>query len=138
MHYSYEGTVLTTNTVTNPKVVEMKLGAGILKRVVVDFPAGCNKHVKAFIMDRAVQVLPTNPEGFYSYEDYKVTADVYIPISTENNTLWLYAWNVDASWPHTISCLLDVESPDEPNIYRVLESFSGLLERFIDLLRRAF
>ena len=138
MHYAYECEVLTTNTVSNPVIQPIKLAAGWVRHVSITFPPGCNRHVRCYLKDRSSQVLPTNLDGYYAESAYPVEIQCYIQLTTEDNQLWFVGWSVDASWPHIISILVQVEGPDEPNIWRVLEGFSNLLERFTDLLRRVF
>jgi hypothetical protein len=135
MHYSYEFTVLTTHTVTSPLTYAMKLGAGILKKVDIDFPAGCDGAVRCVMVSKANQVLPTNPDGFYAGDGKTISAQLHHSIDEEGTYLAFVAWSTTALYPHTLRAQLEVQGPDEPDINQFIPMLLDTINRLIALLK---
>lgn len=138
MHYSYQATVTTAHTSTAPLVTSMKLGAGVLRHVDITFPSGCNRAVRCTIFDRAKQLFPTNQQGFYSEENQVVSFDCYHDMSSEDNQLYFIAWGVNSSYSHVLSCRLDVQGPDEPDINKFIPQLIQLMGRMVDWLKAVY
>ncbi len=135
MHFSWELTVLTTNTVTNPAYKELKLPCGILRHVDIVFDYGCDRLVRCAVFDGAQQILPTNLDGFYALDGDTVRADLYYDLDERYNHIVVYGWNVGTRYNHTLTIMCDVQGPDEPDLIAVLRAQTKLMDRQIDLLR---
>ncbi len=135
MHFAWELPVLTTNTVTNPASVELKLPCGILRKVEIYFDYGCDRLVRCTLFDGALQILPTNLDGYYALDGDTVRADIYHDLAEEDNRLIVYAWNVGTKYSHTLSIMCDVQGPDEPDLLAVMKAQVALMDRQIDLMK---
>jgi len=135
MHYSYEVEVTPTDTVVNPVVYPIILATGILRRVRIFFPLGCSKVIRCSLWDRALQLLPTNQDGFYALDGNVVDADVYHSLDDNDHYLYLVAWTTGSSYDHTLSVHLDVQGPEEPDANKAMVLLNETLGRLIDLCR---
>ena len=135
MHYSYEVEVTPSDVVTDPVVYPIVLATGILRRVRIFFPYGCSRTVRCSLWDRAIQILPTNQDGFYSLDGNTVDADVYYSLDDNDHYLYLVAWSVDSAYNHTLTIHLDVQGPEEPDANKVMVLLNATLDRLITLCR---
>lgn len=113
MHYSFELVVEPANTVSNPAVTTMKLHAGIVRRVQIQFPPGPAYTVRCFITNGVVQLLPTNVNGYYKGDNIIVDASCWFDTSVFGNTLYAVGWNVGARYRHTLTIMIDVLEKEE-------------------------
>lgn len=135
MQYAYDLNVLTTNTASNPVRQQIILGAGIIKKVSFLFPPGCNRLVHCYFADRAVQLLPTNPEADYNEDDAFIQVPVHFDMSHMDNYYWLVAWCVGTTYDHNVHVLIDVQSVDEPNELHVIKILAEAIDNLVMLLR---
>ena len=135
MHYSYEVEVTPDDSVTDPVVYPTVLATGVLRRVRIFFPYGCSRTVRCSLWDRAIQILPTNQDGYYSLDGNVVDADVYYSLDDNDHYLYLVAWAVDSAYNHTLTIHLDVQGPEEPDANKVMVLLNATLDRLITLCR---
>ena len=135
MHYSYEVEVTPDDSVTDPVVYPIVLATGVLRRVRIFFPYGCSRTVRCSLWDRAIQILPTNHDGYYSLDGNVVDADVYYSLDDNDHYLYLVAWSVDSAYNHTLTIHLDVQGPEEPDANKVMVLLNATLDRLITLCR---
>jgi len=138
MHYSYAVTVLTTETVDNYNLKVIKLGSGILKRVEIVFPLGCAYTIRSQLWSSANQVLPTNPDGYYSLDGDKVVADLHYDLDVHGNTLYLVSWTTGSSYDHGLTVHLEVQGVDEPDVTKLQDKMIETINRLIDLCKSFF
>lgn len=135
MHYVYEAIVLATNTVSNPKIVDVKLAAGIIKHVSVVFPPGCSRLVRAYFWNNAEQLLPSNPEAYYAEDAYSIEVDCYFPTWAYGNDFRFIAWNIGTLYQHNIHLLINVQGVDEPAMAEVTETLQKTTESLATALK---
>jgi hypothetical protein len=102
MIYDVPVSVLTTNTVDNPEIVEVKVTHGVIHRVEIEFPAGQVGLIHVAIDHLAHQVWPSNPEGSFAGDDYVVAFDDYYPILFAPYRLKIRAWTDGTTYDHTV------------------------------------
>jgi hypothetical protein len=90
------------------------------------------------LWDKAVQLLPSNPDSSYAEDDYAVEADCYIKISTTGNVFYLIGWNVGSSYAHTVHVLIDVEGVDEPTPDKSVVLLAEAINNLVQLMRSWF
>lgn len=103
MVYEFDITVLTTNTITNPKVVDLKLTAGIVHRYEIFFPPGCATLVRVGINRGLHQVWPTNPEGRHKGDAINLSYREHYDLTKEPHILTVRAYGVGCAEPHKIT-----------------------------------
>ena len=135
MHYSYEVTIDPEDTATSPVVYPIVLATGILRRVRIFFPLGCSRTVRCSLWDRAIQILPTNQDGYYALDGNMVDADVYYSLDSNDHYLYLVAWAVDSAYQHTLTIHLDVQGPEEPDANKVMVLMNSTIDRLITLCK---
>lgn len=135
MHYCYEVVVEKTNTAQSPVIFPVVLGAGIVRRVQIVFRLGCDKRVRVKLYDGSKQILPTNPEGYYALDGDIVDVQFYYDLSKEYNELFLVAWAYNAKLSHTLTVMIDVDGPDEPNITASLKYLANAIHELVAYAR---
>ena len=135
MHYAYEVEITPTDTVDNYVVQPIILGSGIIRHVSIYFPSGCSRVVRCQLWDRANQVLPTNPDGWYAHDGASVEADLFYDLDRKGNELYFIAWSIGSSYDHTLTISLDVQGRDEPDPYSIMSLMNDTINRLIQLCR---
>lgn len=135
MHYSYDIPVLPSNTVTNYVEYPIKLTAGVIKHVSILFPPGCVRFVRCTFWNESEQLLPSNPDGFYSEDSYSIEADCYIPTWLFGNMFYLLAWNTGTLYKHNLHLLIDVEGVDEPNEAKAVATLHDTVDSLVAVLK---
>jgi len=138
MHYSIPIRVEPANTADNPAIVRGHFGAGVLRKVDVVFPPGPAGLVRIFIFHENIQILPTNPEGYYSGDDIHITAQCWINLSECDNIITVVGYNVGCNFPHTILLYFEVKDPDEPDLTELLNNQIRLMSQLVDLYKSTF
>lgn len=135
MHYSYEVDVLTSYTEAVPLVQPLKLSAGILFNADFLFEVGDGYSSCVILWNRATQILPSNPDGWYSADGLLISAPCWYDLSQNDTELYLIAWNRGGMYDHTINVMLSVKAPNEPDVETAIKYQNDILSRQIDLMR---
>lgn len=135
MHYSYEITVSSTDSVDDPLIFPVKLASGIIKTVEIYFPLGCRRTVRCSLFDRAAQVLPSNADGFYSLDGDTVRANLHYDMDAKDNILYLVAWSIGSVYDHTLTLHIEVQGKDEPDLQSLMVLMTQTIDRLISLCR---
>lgn len=135
MHYVYGVPVLPANTKANFVQQDIKLGAGIIRHVTIIFPPGCVRLIHCAIWNKAIQILPTNPEATYGEDSYVVEADCYVPTSEYGNQFYVIAWNEGTSYKHVLTVMLDVQGVNEPDMGSAVTTLYKVVEQLVSVLR---
>jgi hypothetical protein len=138
MHYSFEISVTPLNTVANPVAQILHMSAGVLVSVDIEFPSGCAKGIRCALYDGSTQILPSNAEGFYALDSSTVHAQVWYDLNLKYNELIFVAWNIGIKYTHSITVMLEVQGPDEPNLGKMVQLIADVLNRLVDLLKGMF
>jgi hypothetical protein len=138
MHYSYEIEVSTAYTASEPLVYPIKLASGTLKFVDFLFEVGDGYSTCLILWDRAKQLLPSNPDGFYAADGLLISASLHYDLDANDNDLYLIAWNRGGVYDHTVNVMLTVKGVEEPDEYGIMLLMRDTIERLIDLMRSVF
>jgi len=87
----------------NPVERLLKMTAGLIVHVEIEFPAGCRGYVSAAIRTDGHQLYPTNSESALKSEDFTVQALELYPLDDEPYSLRAIAWSPDADYDHTLT-----------------------------------
>jgi len=108
MIYEYDLAVSAGTTQEEPAEQRMKLSRGIIHKLEVSFPPGCNNLVLVTIRRALHQVWPTNPDGQLKANGHTISMPVWYELETEPYELEVKAWSPDCSYDHTITVRIGI------------------------------
>ena len=135
MHYSYEITITPDNTASNPLVQHIKLASGIILGVDFLFEVGDGFSSCITLWDNAVQILPSNSDGFYSADGILVNAPLWYKINERGNDLYVVGWSRGGPYEHTTTIMISVQSSDEPQVMELIQAQNGIFERLLNVIK---
>ena len=109
MIYEYDLTVPANTPAADPVSVDMALSPGIIHRLEVSWPAGCNNMVHIAVKRGLHQVWPTNPDGTLKGNMYTLSIPVWYELEDYPANLEAYGWSPGASYNHTVTIRLAIE-----------------------------
>jgi len=124
MFYDFAVVVPAGTTEREPAEVTLKLTAGLIIRIDVEFPAGCRGYVSAVVKVGGHQLYPTNPAGAMNAEDFTVQAWDFYPLMEAPYTLKVKAWSPVTDYPHTLTVRVDLVRLED--LTRLLPFLQGL------------
>lgn len=108
--------------------LKIKLPAGVLTEVVIDFPEGCQYLTHVRVVRGVMSIFPRNQGAFYTYNGYTHTInDVWI-LEKGAESLILEGYNLDETYPHRIRYAFNVVDSE------IYFASLGMLERFDEFL----
>ena len=135
MHYSYELTVSTSDTASDPQVYHVKLASGILKEMQTVFEVGDGYSSCITLWNRGKQLLPTNPDGFFTGDGISVFSPIYYNLDDEDNDLYIVAWNRGGVYDHSVNIMLSVQESNEPDVIGIMKLMNDTIDRLITLCK---
>ncbi len=129
MFYSYAITVPANTTAAAPVRTELKLTAGVIQRIELQFPIGTLELLRCAVKHRERQAWPSNPDGYFSSDGYVIPIDEFYPLDAAPYTLVVEAWNLDDTYAHVLSVRVGVLRPED------LERGSPLMSALRSMLR---
>lgn len=120
MDYVKQITVPKNTTKEIPLVKQIIIPFGIIKVVGYHFPLGCKGLAHLTIWDSSVQQWPRSQEFSYYGDDTLRTFPENYPLPNAYNILTFKCWNLDDTWPHTITTFITVLGEDEPSWFKTL------------------
>ena len=109
MIYEYDLVLPADTKEATPEPLVMQLTHGIIHRVEISFPSGCNGQVKVVIRRALHQVFPTNPDGQLKANGFTISGPVWYELEEAPYQLEAYGWSPDTSYDHTITIRLYIE-----------------------------
>jgi len=103
MHYSYDLIIPKNTLITDEEKLIVTLNYGILRKIDIFFKDGCAGLVHVKIMRWNKQVFPSNPDVYYTDNDYHLTFEEYYPILEMPYTLELRGYSEDDFRQHIIN-----------------------------------
>lgn len=132
MFYDFSFTIPKTATANAPTVKVCKLNYGIIHKVTVFWWPGPHGLVHLTINRALHQLLPTNPEGSFHYDNYTHLMDVRFPLLKAPYQVELKGWGVGCSYAHEVIVGIGILPPECFPEYRGMET---QLEKFLKLFR---
>lgn len=117
MFYEYALTIPANTPATALTESEVTLDVGRIVGVELQFPRGCVGLVHAAVRRELHQLWPTNPDGFITAEEARISWQEDLDFTEPPYTLTLVGYNEDDSFPHTVTFrfnLLPVSPPPAP------------------------
>lgn len=109
MIYEYDLVVPANTLAATPVSVDMKLSHGIVHKLEVSFPPGCNNAVKVVINRALHQVWPTNPDGQVKANGYTVSFPVWYELEEAPYVLTAWAWSPGTTYSHTVTIRMGIQ-----------------------------
>ncbi len=112
MYYDY-AIVVPANTLAAAPVVErLKLTKGVIHRIEVGFPAGCQGMVYLALGNEGAQLWPLTRGCAFNAEDYNIPIDERYELAAAPFELEARAWSPGTSYQHTITVRVGVLSKE--------------------------
>ena len=92
--------------------VELKLTHGVIHYIEIGFPAGCAGLAHLVLLHGEHQLYPTNPEGSFAANGYVIPINDYFELFYAPFEITLRGWNLDDTFPHTLSVRINVLQED--------------------------
>ena len=131
MFYDFAVLVPAGTLESNPVVKTLKLTAGIIVRVDIGFPRGCNGYVYCRIKHEEHQILPNNPDQVFRWDGETIECPMYLPLVNAPFTLKAEAYSPSAIYEHTLSIRVAVMREEE--MYPTT-GVMGALRKFLKLV----
>lgn len=131
MHYNFDLTIPKNTVITAEQSSIVTLNYGILRKVDIFFPDGCAGLVHVRILRWNSIVFPSNPDNYYTDNDYHLSFEEYYPILAEPFTLELRGYSEDNFRSHTISFRFLVINPKAISITQGLTISESELQELL-------
>jgi len=110
MLYVFAVTIPPSTTALNPLKVDMPLTAGDITRVMIQFPPGLLGLASIKIIDGLHQVWPSNEGASFATDSETIAWEEEYALDAAPYDLQAVAWNLDDTYPHTITVRIEVDS----------------------------
>jgi hypothetical protein len=126
MLYEFDVTSPANTAASAPTEVLARLNKGLVTQVQVQIPPGAVGLARGQVWRGNSQIWPSNPGGYFKGDDLVLTWDEDYTLADEPLTLRLRVWNIDDTYPHTLTfrfALLGLAEAEERR------GIAGLLRR---------
>lgn len=106
----FRSAVLTIPANTLPSApisVPMLIMAGTIVKMGIDFPTGCAGLARAVILHGGAQVWPLDPGTWIASDGKLIDWQENYAVGQRDAAFYLHAWNIDDTYPHTITWLVN-------------------------------
>jgi hypothetical protein len=108
MQYDFAITIPPNTPANAPQETGLQLTAGIVHSVWIVFPPGCAGLAHVQIKQPEATFLPSNPEGSFAGDSCVIPIVEYKPLIQGGDMLKAFCWNLDDTYPHTVTIRLGV------------------------------
>lgn len=145
MWYTFELRVPDPSTAANPTIKEIRLPAGVIKKVRVRYPPGPRNQVYIRILLGIAQIFPRGPtlqppydaeelpifaQYWFRGDDEAIEWDDHVP--TQVGDHWfLEGYAENCRYDHTVAVGFNVIEEDEASPWKVLEDLVSILKNLI-------
>lgn len=112
MFYDKAFTVPANTARSSPVETVLQLSHGVMHYLEIGFPAGCAALAHLVLLHQDHQLYPTNPEGSFAADYHIIPIRDYFELFYEPFALKLRGWNLDDSYPHTITVRIGILPAD--------------------------
>lgn len=113
MQYDFAITIPANTPADAPQETELQLTAGILHSVWIEFPPGCAGLAHVRIGQPEANFLPSNPDGSFAGDSCVIPIMEYKELISGADLLKAFCWNLDDTYPHTVTIRLGVLLADQ-------------------------
>ncbi|MBA7602861.1 hypothetical protein ES703_09957 [subsurface metagenome] len=112
MFYDFSFTIPTTATKDNPEVKEINLTYGVVHKVTISFWPGPHGLAHLIIKQYDHQVLPTNIDESFHYDNYTHVMEERIELFNAPYSLKLVGWADGCKYPHQVKIGIGILPPE--------------------------
>ncbi|MBA7601995.1 hypothetical protein ES703_09080 [subsurface metagenome] len=112
MFYDFSFTIGKLKTADDREVMELKLPYGVVHKVTLFWWPGPHGLVHLIIKHREHQVLPTNPEASFHYDNYTHVMEERIELFHPPFTLKLEGWGENLKYDHQVIVGIGILPPE--------------------------
>ena len=112
MFYDFSFTIPTTATKADPALMDLQLTYGVVHTVTLHWWPGPHGLVHVIIRQGGHQVLPSNPDESYHYDNYTHVMEERIELFAEPYILKLEGWCVGCSYNHEVIVGIGILPPE--------------------------
>jgi len=123
MLYSYNITIPANTLESAPTIQKIKLTWGYIHQIDFDIPMGAQNLVGVRIREGLHQLYPTNPAGYITGENVKISFKDFYWLNHTPYNLWIDTFNIDENYDHTIIVRIGVL---RPQVNTEINSWGGL------------
>ncbi len=129
--YEFDVTSPANTPASAPAEVLARIQKGLISQWEVQIPRGVQGLTGAFIRRGDHQLVPANPNSYIKGDDAVIRWDDHYLLDDEPLTLRLFVWNIDDTYPHTITFRFNVVPLDQAE---EVSSAPGILRRVAQYL----
>ncbi len=108
MIFKYEISTPANTSEANAMSTPMQVSKGIIHKLDVVFPPGCQRLLHVRINRALHQVFPLNPEASFASDAETISFREYVALNAEPYELQTITWNDDETYDHTIIVRLGI------------------------------
>lgn len=131
MLYNFSFMVPADTAELDPVITELKLGAGIIHRIEVEFRYGPSFMVFVKILRGGFQLFPINRDSSLRGDGTIIGSDEYEELTEDDNTLKVVAYSPGTQYDHQIIVRVGILPPD---VVGPLSGIGGALKKFLALI----
>ena len=135
MFYSTTITVPAGTTEASPVIQRLKLSAGIIHIVDVEFRSGTDFRVGVRIDLGGHQVYPTNPDGDLKADGRAIVFGDYLPLAYGENELIIRGYAPTTTYEHIVYIKVGVLREDELNLSYKTDSLLNKFFRLVGIIK---
>lgn len=106
--YEFDVTAPANTLATNPTQVLARLQKGVITQWEVAIPPGVQGLTGSYVRRGGSQIVPANPDAYLKGDDDRIVWQDNYLLDDEPLTLRLFTWNLDDTFPHTITFRINV------------------------------
>ncbi len=133
MLYIYAIEVPANTARRAPVTQELQLTHGIITHVEVEFPPGCAGLAHLQVEHQGGHLWPTNPEGDLASDDYVISWEESIDLTSSPYKLRTVAWNDDDTYAHTLTIRITMSSTEGRSALQEMHYILRTLARMVGI-----
>jgi len=131
--FAWDITVSANKLESDPKTQILKLTKGVVTRMDIKFPAGCNGLVKARLLRSEFQLVPLSRGEWVTGDDETVVTETYYPLEETPAELKFVGCSPGSRYGHTVTVRVGIEPAEIATPWQTLRDFVWILKRLMGL-----
>lgn len=121
MFYAFNIPIAANTAAASPVTEDLKLTAGIITWVGIQFPSGCDGFAHCVLQHEGHQWLPTNPDDNFCSSGYVIPIAEHYEIREDINIVKFVGWNLDDTYDHTVTVYVNILRAEDLEVDRYLK-----------------
>lgn len=117
---------IPANTLSNdPVTLDVALGEGLLKQVIINFRKGCRHYAKTALYYGGTQIAPrVNGQG-YAYDNFNLFIYPNISLSHKHHFLTVKGWSDESLYSHVLQYMFTIDDSKQSDIAGAVTQLFG-------------